>query len=58
MANWKGQRKKQYWPNLRYYPGDCLKKPRETMPLLEECVLAETSTNYFSNTALKHYCLN
>jgi hypothetical protein len=54
MRTWKGHRKKQYWTTLRYYSGDYLKKQRESMPLLEHCVLAQISTNYLSNTTLKH----
>jgi hypothetical protein len=29
--NWEGFRRKKSWPNLRYYPGICLKELRKTM---------------------------
>jgi hypothetical protein len=30
LMNWKGYRRKQSWPNLRYYPGICMLGQRKT----------------------------
>jgi hypothetical protein len=50
--NWKECGRKQLWPNLRYYPGFCLERLRETIKALVRIagLQAEVLIQDLSNT--------
>jgi hypothetical protein len=56
IMNWKECRRKQLWPNFRYYASICLEELRKTIKHVTiSCVLAEIQTRHLLNTSRKCY---